>query len=275
MSTFYDQLSTLWQEGRFLCVGLDPQENDLPKHLLRKFDYNLAITTLAFNQCIIDATKDYVCAFKPNLTFYEHSPQFENVLLLTIEYIHQVAPEIPVILDSSSYGSTIAAFDRYDADAITIHPYLGLNANRWFLDRQDKGIIVLVKASSLHSREFQDLLLANDLRLYQQVADNVAFHWNYNQNVAVAVSANSRRGLVKVRALIGDMPILIPDIDDARGISLGSTVRAGINSRRDGIIINSSRRIIYASSDEDFAEYAGWEAKTLNSDINAAIRAAI
>jgi len=249
--------------------------NELPKHLRRQFDFHLAAATLEFNRRIIDATKDYVCAFKPNLTFYEHSPLFENALVLTVEYIHQVAPEIPVILDSNSYGATTAAFDRYDADAVTIHPYLGLNANRWFLDRRDKGIIVLVKASSLYNREFQDLLLANDLRLYQQVADNVASHWNYNENVAVAVSANSPRELKKVRALIGDMPILIPDIDDARGISLGDIVRAGINSHGNGIIINSSCRIIYASSDEYFAEYAGYEAKILNDQINAAIRASI
>jgi len=264
-------LSTLWQKGRFLCIGLDPQENDLPKHLLKKFDYDLAVTTLEFNQRIIDATKDYVCAFKPNLTFYEHNKHFEAILALTIEYIHQVAPEIPVILDSSSYGSTTAAFNRYDADAITIHPYLGLNANRWFLDRRNKGILVLVKASSPGNGEFQDLLLANGLRLYEQVAKNVASCWNYNQNVAVIVGAAVPKELAKVRALVGDMPILIPDIDDAKGINLKDTLRAGINSHGDGIIINSSRRIICASSGEDFAEAAGWEAKTLNNQIRYAI----
>jgi len=236
------------------------------------------MAVLQFNKAIIDATIDSACAFKPNLKRYEHSETLELALKQTIQYIKIVAPHIPVILDSksgdigsSNDGAVAAAFNRFGADAATINPLFGKEAYEPFLNQTDKGIVVLVKTSNEGSKEFQDLVLEDGRLFYQYVAYRIAHHWNDNKNIAVVVGATYPEELAKVREIIGDdMPILIPGIG-AQGGDLVAAVRAGINSRGTGIVINSARDIIYASDGADFAKDAGRAAKKLNDQIKAII----
>src|SRR3989344_1613654 len=160
------------------------------------------------------------------------------------------------------------AFEQMDADAITVHPYLGAEALKPFLDKRDKGILVLTKTSNPGAGEFQDVELGNGMRMYAYVASQVAYgDWNRNGNCGLVVGATYPAELEKVRSIVGDMPILIPGIG-AQGGDLEASVRAGQDSRGWGMIINSSRGIIFASSGEDFAQAAGEEARRLHDSIN-------
>ena len=277
MQEFYKQLEALWDDGRFTCVGLDTSLNKIPPCLINEHGAT-SMAVLQFNKAIIDATIDSACAFKPNLKRYEHSETLELALKQTIQYIKIVAPHIPVILDSksgdigsSNDGAVAAAFNRFGADAATINPLFGKEAYEPFLNQTDKGIVVLVKTSNEGSKEFQDLVLEDGRLFYQYVAYRIAHHWNDNKNIAVVVGATYPEELAKVREIIGDdMPILIPGIG-AQGGDLVAAVRAGINSRGTGIVINSARDIIYASDGADFAKDAGRAAKKLNDQIKAII----
>jgi orotidine-5'-phosphate decarboxylase len=159
-----------------------------------------------------------------------------------------------------------AAFDYLGVDAITVHPYLGAEALRPFLDRADKGIIVLCRTSNPGAREFQDLEVGGK-PLYKVVARQVAERWNEHGNCAVVVGATYPDELAEIRSIIGDMPILIPGIG-AQGGDVEKTVKAGKSADGTGMIINSSRGVIFASSGEDFAEAARTEVERLNGLIN-------
>ena len=274
---FYEKLTGMWRENRFVCVGLDVDYRKIPEVVKAKAKESWLDAVVLFNQRIVDATLESksVCAFKPNSAFYEYGEAGMIALERTTEYIRLVAPEVPVILDAkrgdignSNYGYAGMAFGWMKADALTISPYLGKEANAPFLDQAEKGIIVLVKTSNDGSGEFQDLELASGEKLYMQVARNVASEWNYNSNVAVVVGATYPEELAAVRGAVGDIPILIPGVG-AQGGDLASAVRAGISSTGRGIIVNSSRGIIYASSGEDYAEAAAREAWHMNNVINA------
>lgn len=240
--SFIDKLKQKWNEGKFVCVGLDPSK------------INSADSIFPFNKSIIDSTHDLVLAYKPQSAFYEaFGADGFDALKETIKYIRQNYPDIPVILDakradigSTNEGYIKAAFENLEADAITIHPYLGQEAMQPFLDLTSKGIIVLVKTSNPGSSEFQDLVI-NGKPLYQIVAENVAKNWNSNGNCAVVVGATYSQELKKVREIIGDMPILVPGIG-AQGGDLNTVLENGLNSKKEGLIINSSRGIIYAQN---------------------------
>jgi len=193
----------------------------------------------------------------------------------TVEYIRETYPHIPVILDakradigSTNPGYVQAAFDIIGVDAITVHPYLGKEALAPFLERKEKGIIVLAKTSNPGAAEFQDLLVG-DFRepLYLVVARTVARAWNTNGNCAIVVGATYPAELEKVRAVVGDIPILIPGVG-AQGGEVEATVRAGRDSRGWGMIINSSRSIIFASKGNDFAQAARKATERLRAEIN-------
>lgn len=253
-----------------LCVGLDPNMDKLPEHLRGSktpfFD---------FDKAIIDATADLVCAFKPNSAFYEaRGADGIAELKRTCDYIRQSYPEIPIILDfkrgdidttNSHYDKF--AFDYLQVDAVTVQPYEGRKAFQPFLDHKDKGIIVLCRMSHEGSGEFQDMEV-DGKKMYVHVAEHVRDEWNANGNCLLVVGATYPKELAAIRQLVGDeMVFLVPGLG-AQGGDTKASVQAGINSSGRGLIINSSRSIIYASDGEDFAEAARAKAMAAREEIN-------
>lgn len=253
------------KNNSLVCIGLDSDIKKLPKHLEKE-----KYPQFAFNEAIIDATHDLVCAYKPNSAFYEaRGAQGIAELKMTCEYLRQTYPEIPIILDAkrgdigtTNEGYMAYAFDYLGVDAITLSPYLGREALQPFLDRKDKGCIILCKTSNPGAGEFQDVGL-----LYHLVARNVVDTWNTNDNCMLVVGATYPQELAEVRKLAGDMTFLVPGIG-TQGGDIKKTVKAGLNSKKSGLIINSSRGIIFASTGSDFAEKARTSALTLISEIN-------
>ena len=275
LSTFRNMLEKRWSENTLVCIGLDPVYDRLPLKIRQ--DVSPEDALFAFNRAIVDATADLVCAYKPNSAFYEAlADSGMRALIKTVTYIKQTYPHVPVILDakradigSTNAGYVQAAFEAIGADAVTVHPYLGKEALAPFLTRKDKGIIVLAKTSNPGSDEFQNLLVGERQEpLYQVVARHVAQHWNTSGNCALVVGATYPSELQQVRAIVGDMPILIPGIG-AQGGDLAATVTAGKDSRSQGMIISSSRDIIFASQNEDFAHAAREATKSLRDRINS------
>jgi orotidine-5'-phosphate decarboxylase len=272
--TFLEKLTARWQQEHFVCVGLDVNYEQLPPAIKEHQTIEEAIFT--FNRAIIDATANLVCAYKPNSAFYEaHGESGIRALTRTISYCQTNFPHIPIILDAkradignTNTGYVLSAFDHLGVDAITVHPYLGKEALAPFLERKDKGIIVLAKTSNPGSGEFQDLLVGLDQEpLYQVIARNVAQYWNSNGNCGLVVGATYPEELRCVRKLVGDMPLLIPGIG-AQGGDVAATVAAGQDSRGWGMIISASRSIIYASRGSDFAEAAYGATVRLRNEIN-------
>jgi orotidine-5'-phosphate decarboxylase len=250
-------LQARWDERKFVCVGLDSDTSRIPDGIGGTTDSGRII---AFNQAIVDATKDVACAYKPNAAFYEmHGVVGWQALEHTIHNIRRIAPDVPVILDAKrgDIGNTNNGYVRAAAlaDAITVHPYLGMEAMKPFLDQKEKGVIVLCRTSNPGAGEFQDLEVeigfygdsgeSKKGPLYQRVAANIANSWNYNDNCAVVAGATYPQELAEIRRIVGDMPILIPGFG-AQGGDLEATVRAGVNSAKQGMIINNSRGIIFA-----------------------------
>ena len=272
--TFVSRLEQCWDRDNFVCVGLDSDYNHIPESV--KSVDSVEETLFVFNRDIIDATYDLVCAYKPNAAFYEMQGDAGlRALIRTVRYIRETYPHIPIILDakradigSTNLGYVKAAFDIIGVDAITVHPYLGKEALAPFLARTEKGIIVLAKTSNPGSAEFQNLPVGESQEpLYQVVARHVASTWNSNGNCALVVGATYPAELKKVRTIVGDMPILIPGIG-AQGGEVAATVIAGKDSRGRGMIINSSRSIIFASQGPDFAQAARRATENLRAEIN-------
>ncbi|VAW36297.1 Orotidine 5'-phosphate decarboxylase [hydrothermal vent metagenome] len=225
---------------------------------------------------IVDAVAANICAFKPQIAHFS-AIAAENELRKIINYIHAQYPHIPVILDAKrgDIGSTasnyaIEAFEKYQADAVTVNPYLGQDSLQPFLDYADKGVIVLCKTSNAGSVELQDLQLHNGKKLFQQVAYNAANNWNKNNNVLLVVGATYPQELAKIRTIVGEMPLLIPGIG-TQGGDIKATLQAGLNKnlQQSGLIISSSRSIIYAGNTQDnFANKAKNACINLNKQIN-------
>jgi orotidine-5'-phosphate decarboxylase len=273
-STFISRLEHCWKQSNFVCVGLDPAYEQLPTTVKSRGSVEEAL--FVFNRYIIDATYDLVCAYKPNAAFYEaQGIEGLRALLRTVQYIKETYPHIPVILDAkradigtTNLGYVQAAFDIIGVDAITVHPYLGKEALAPFLARKEKGIIVLAKTSNPGAGEFQDLPVGEAQEpLYQAVARHVAKTWNTNGNCALVVGATYPVDLKNVRAIVGDMPILVPGIG-SQGGEVAATVTAGKDSRGWGMIINSSRSIIFASGGNDFAMCARKATEQLREEVN-------
>ncbi len=281
---FRQMLEAQWAKGNFVCVGLDSEFGKIPVSVQRNHDrhvYVTANTIVDFNQSIVEATRDLVCAYKLNVAFYEaHGAEGITALHQTSTGIHTIAPNVPVILDAKrgDIGNTNAgyiqfAFDNLGADAITVHPYLGAEALQPFLAQANKGIIVLCRTSNPGAGEFQDLQVPTASTqsgfepLYRFVARRVADKWNKHGNCALVIGATYPQELREVRGLVGDMPILIPGIG-AQGGDVQMSVTAGKDSRGAGFIINSSRGIIFASKGVDFAQAARRETEKLRNLIN-------
>jgi orotidine-5'-phosphate decarboxylase len=265
---FIKAIESAWQENDSLvCVGLDPDISKIPANLRSK-----ETPLFEFNKAIVDATADVVCAFKPQIAYYSSS-YAERDLELTIDYIHQNHPGIPVILDAKrgDIGSTAEkyaqeVFDRYHADAVTVNPYMGADTLQPFLNREAKGVIILCRTSNPGARDIQDLD-SHGKKLYQIVASKAVTEWNYNGNVLLVVGATFPKELNEIRSIAGDMPFLVPGIG-AQGGDVERAVTNGKTRNGTGMIINSSRSIIYASNRDDFAGAARKAAIALRDEIN-------
>ena len=272
---FLEKLRRRWHDGRtLLCVGLDPELDQLPT--AQGADAETALAT--FNMAIVDATADLVCAYKPNAAFYErHGAGGWNALARTIAHIHSRHPDVPVLLDAKrgDMGNTAQAyadaiFDTLNADAVTLHPYLGGDALQPFLKHADRGCFILSHTSNPGASEFQDLTLraadGTEEPLYLAVARTVARRWNTNGNCGLVVGATYPEQLRAVRQAAGDLPLLIPGIG-AQGGDLAAVMSVGLDSQGAGLLISASRSIIYASSGADYAEAARREAQRLRDAI--------
>jgi orotidine-5'-phosphate decarboxylase len=265
---FIEQIRLAWQhKNSLLCVGLDPDVRRIPSHFCK-----LDAPLFEFNKAIVDATADLVCAFKLQIAYYAAS-RAERELELTIDYIHTRHPEVPVILDAKrgDIGSTAdmyarEAFDRYRADAVTVNPFMGGDTLQPFLRWKNKGVAILCRTSNPGAKDIQDLD-SDGKRLYQIIAAKAANEWNYNSNVLLVVGATYPKELKDIRSIVGDMALLVPGIG-AQGGDVQKAVTNGKNSKGTGMIINSSRGIIYASNESDFAEVARSAAKQLRDEIN-------
>ena len=185
---------------------------------------------------------------------------------------------MPVILDSKrgDIGNTARkyaqeAFERYGADAVTVNPYLGGDSLQPFLDWKDKGIVILCRTSNPGARDFQDLEVGGGRKLYHAVAERAAKEWNRHGNCLLVVGATYPAELAEVRAIVGDIPFLVPGVG-AQGGDVVQAVRNGRTRDGGGLIINSSRGILYAGKDERFADAARAAAQQLRAEINAARR---
>jgi orotidine-5'-phosphate decarboxylase len=266
--SFIEKLRTAWtQNNSLVCVGLDPDLARLPNHLAKTVD---AIFT--FNKEIIDATHDLVCAYKPQIAYFA-AIGAEQQLQQTIDYIKSNYPQIPVILDAKrgDIGSTAEmyakeAFDRYQVDAVTINPYMGYDAAAPFLQYSDRGVVLLCRTSNPGAGDIQDLLVDGS-PIYEHVATMIAHKWNTHQNCLLVVGATWPAQMAKIRSLVGDMPFLVPGVG-AQGGDVEAMVTAGQTSDGTGLIISSSRAILYASNDNDFAAAARTETSKLRATIN-------
>ncbi len=209
---------------------------------------------------IVDATADLACAFKPQIAYF-HAARAEDQLEALIAHIHTRHPGVPVILDAKrgDIGATAEqyareAFERYRADALTVNPYMGFDSIAPYLAYPDRGLIVLCRTSNPGGSDLQNLELANGRRLYEHVAELVAGPWNLHGQNALVVGATFPEELARVRQIVGDLPLLVPGIG-AQGGDIDATLRAGATCAG-GLMINSSRAILYASDGEDFAEAA-------------------
>ncbi|MBI2025274.1 orotidine-5'-phosphate decarboxylase [Candidatus Kaiserbacteria bacterium] len=272
---FRELLETKWDEGKFLCVGLDSDLEKIPEAARQE---DTRTTIVAFNRAIIDATKDLVCAYKPNPAFYEaRGAEGFAALRETIAYVLDVAPDVPVILDakradiiSTNEQYAISAFETLRADAITVNPYLGGEPLKPFFDREDKGVIVLCHTSNPGAKELQNLSVDGGEKLYKHVARSAREKWNGKGNCCVMIGATYPEELGEVRKIVGDMPILIAGIGAQDG-NLEKTLHAGRDTRARGLIVNASRSIIFASRGADFATAARKKAEDLHRAIKHAL----
>ena len=273
MTPFTQQLAGAWDKNDSLvCVGLDPEIERFPAHMRAE-----PSPIFHFNRAIIDATADLVCAYKPQFAHYA-AYEAEDQLERTIEYIHRAHPGVPVILDAKrgDIGNTaeryaIEAFERYGADAVTVNPYLGGESLEPFLRHAERGVLVLCRTSNPGAGDLQDLPVEGR-PLYQVVAELAARRWNSRGNCLLVVGATYPRELAAVRALVGDMPLLVPGVG-AQGGDVEQVVANGCTRAGTGLIISSSRAILYASAGEDFAEAARTAVARLREQINTSRRA--
>ncbi len=263
--TFREKLLAIQRKQRSLvCVGLDTDSRQLPGHLAASVD-----SVLEFNRAIIDATKDLVCAYKPNLAFYEAlgTTGFE-ILAKTLACI---PPGIVTIGDAKrgDIGNTAeqyatALFGNFHFDAITINAYLGLDAVEPFIKDPNHGIFVLALTSNPGSKDFQKLKVGKQ-NVYERVIRSCV-RWNTNDNVGIVVGATNPRELKNVRKLAPVLPVLIPGVGKQGG-DLEASVRFGCDKNGEMAVINSSRGILYASKGRDFADAARKEAMKLRDEI--------
>jgi orotidine-5'-phosphate decarboxylase len=244
---FINKLAAAWTANNsLLCVGLDPDLARLPPDLQREPD-----GIFTFCKTIIDATADLACAFKPQIAYFA-ALRAEDQLEAICSYLRVNYPHIPLILDAKrgDIGATAhqyarEAYERYGADAVTVNPYMGFDSIAPYMEWKERGAIVLCRTSNPGGSDLQ-FLIADGKPVYQHVARLVAEKWNSNGQCALVVGATFPEELAQVRAIIGDMPLLVPGIG-AQGGDIAATVGAGQTAHGMGMMINSSRAILYAA----------------------------
>ncbi len=259
--TFRDKLIEASRRNQsLLCVGLDPDPS-----LLK------GTPVVTFLQTIIEATQDLVCAYKPNLAFFEALGIGGMQTLL--EALRGIPAHVPIIADakrgdiaSTSRFYAQALFEVYDFDAATVNPYLGHDSVEPFLEYGDRGVFLLCRTSNRGAEDLQSLHLADGRPLFEAVAE-LAKRWNTRGNVGLVVGATWPEELARIRAICQNMPILLPGVG-AQGADLAEALRAGLDAEGGSVIVTSSRQVLYASSADDFAEAARGAALNLRDEIN-------
>ena len=270
--TFIESLGAAWAKNNsLLCVGLDPDPAKFPAHLKGRPD-----AIFEFCSSIADATADLVCCFKPQIAYFA-ARRAEDQLEALIAHIHAKHPGIPVILDAKrgDIGSTaeqyaVEIFERYRADAITVNPYMGRDSIDPYLAYGDKGVILLCRTSNPGGSDLQFLDVGSDgqpEKLYERVARLVANDWNSSGQCALVVGATFPAEIARVREIVGEMPLLVPGIG-AQGGDVQATMDAGRTANGTGLMINSSRAILYAGKDENYAAAARRVAQETRDTIN-------
>jgi orotidine-5'-phosphate decarboxylase len=266
--TFTDKLDSRWRAAdTLLCVGLDPDPTRFPAHLRSRDD-----AVYAFCAAIADATAPYACAFKPQVAYFA-SARAEDQLESLLAHLRQHHPQVPVVLDAKrgDIGATAEhyareAFERYGADAVTLSPFMGHDSIEPFTAYAGRGVFVLCRTSNPGGDDLQMLEVAGE-RLYERVARLAARQWNRGGQLGLVVGATYPAELARVRAIAGDVPLLVPGIG-AQGGDVQASVLAGQTADGTGMLINSSRAILYAGSGEDFAQAAAAVAQRTRDEIN-------
>ena len=266
--TFIDKLAARWiGANSLLCVGLDPDMTRLPAHLRARDD-----AIFEFCRGIADRTADLACAFKPQIAYFA-AARAEDQLESLIAHLHARHPAIPVILDAKrgDMGSTSEqyareVFERYDADAVTLQPYQGIDAIAPYLAYPGRGAFVLCRTSNAGGDALQMLDVGGE-KLYERVARLACGEWNAGGQLGLVVGATYPAELARVRGIVGAMPLLVPGIG-AQGGDVQAAVRAGQTADGTGMLINSSRAILYAGHGEDFADAARIAAQSARDEIN-------
>jgi orotidine-5'-phosphate decarboxylase len=257
-----------------LCVGLDPDPDKFPGSWKgdagRIFD---------FCATIVDATQDLVIAFKPQIAYFA-AHRAEDQLERLIAHIHRNAPDVPVILDAKrgDIGSTaeqyaIEAFERYQADAVTLSPFMGFDSIEPYLQYEGKGAILLCRTSNLGGQDIQAQILQSGEAVFEHIARMAQTKWNHNGQLALVVGATYPEEIARVRALAPTLPLLIPGVG-AQGGDAAATVRAGWRAQNGRttapIMVNSSRAVLYASRSEHYAQAARQTAQATRLELNSA-----
>lgn len=272
LMTFIEMLEARWKNAdSLLCVGLDPNTARFPEALAGKPD-----AIYEFCTGIVDATAHAVCAFKPQIAYFASSGA-EAALEAVIAYIHEKHPDIPVILDAKrgDIGSTAEhyareAFERFQADCVTLSPFMGKDTIQPYLAYREKGAFILCRTSNKGGDDLQ-MLEVNGMRLYEYVAHLVSEEWNVNGQLGLVVGATYPHELAAVRRIAPTLPLLVPGIG-AQGGDIRAAVQSGRRADGLGMVINSGRAILYASKGEDWQEAAKQAAEATRDAINAARR---
>ena len=279
---FFEQLLRVQHlRQSLLCVGLDPEPSKFPAPWQGD-----ASKLYDFCARIVDVTKDPVCAYKPQIAYFAAHSGGEEQLERLMAHIKRVAPDVPIILDAKrgDIGATAEqyareAFERYQADAVTLSPFMGFDSIEPYLRYPGKGAIVLCRTSNPGGDDWQMQRLADvpgQPRLFEHLAALAQTQWNHNGQIGLVVGATYPTEIAKVRALAPTLPLLIPGVG-AQGGDAQATVQAGLKRDASGattgpILVNSSRAVLYASQGEDWLEAARRAALATRDTLNAAAR---
>lgn len=266
--TFLDMVSARWRTAdTLLCVGLDPDPARFPAHLRGRAD-----AIYEFCRAIVDATADLACAFKPQIAYFA-SMRAEDQLERLVAHVRARHPDVPVILDAKrgDIGSTAEhyareAFERYAAHAVTLSPYMGFDSIEPYLAYPDRGAFLLCRTSNAGGNDLQTLDVGGE-RVFERVARLASATWNRSGQLGLVVGATYPEELARVRALVGNLPLLVPGIG-AQGGDIEASVQAGQTADGTGMVVNSSRAILYAGTGEDYADQARAVALATRDAIN-------
>jgi len=279
---FYEQLLRVQQQRQsLLCVGLDPEPSKFPAPWQGD-------TNKLYDFCarIVDVTKDLVCSYKPQIAYFAAHSGGEAQLERLMAHIKRVAPDVPIILDAKrgDIGATAEqyareAFERYQADAVTLSPFMGFDSIEPYLRYPGKGAILLCRTSNKGGDDWQMQRLADvpgQPRLFEHLAHLAQTQWNHNGQIGLVVGATYPAEIAQVRALAPTLPLLIPGVG-AQGGDAQATVQAGLQRNASGattgpILVNSSRAVLYASQGEDWLAAARRVALATRDTLNAAAR---